>query len=221
MKPSHAHIKPRSGFTLIEVLVAVAVFALAMGVLVALIRSGLVLYAKNSAVNIAHQQARQALDRIEKDIHDAMSLPALIDASRTLVDGVGPAEGVSFIRQAGPTCIVAADALANQNVVQVSGLGSYVPQVGQRLLIPTYQIEGDITAVSGSSITIASNLGVPLKSTNNGSSTNVQVYIGDLIGYVIVGSELRYYPNIATSNYTVLARFMTNPTPFGAPYYGL
>jgi prepilin-type N-terminal cleavage/methylation domain-containing protein len=219
MKPNLSRYRVRNGFTLTETLVAMSIFVLVSAALILLLRSGLVLYTKNSAVNIAHQQARQALDRLEKDIHESMSLPVLIDADRNVVEGVGPAQGVSFIKQAGPICIVAADVSANQNKVQLSGLGAYVPQVGQRLLIPAYQIEGDITAVNGNSVTLATNLGVALKTSVNGNNANIVAYIGDLVSYVIVGSELRYYQNVDSDNYSVVSRFMTNPKPFGAPYY--
>jgi prepilin-type N-terminal cleavage/methylation domain-containing protein len=223
MRLLHPHLQARRGFTLVEMMTGIAVFVLASGIIISVLRSGLLLYAKNSAVNVAHQQARQALDRLTKDIHSSISIPSLLDVNLAALDGnnVGPAEGVSFQIQAGPTCLVAADAAANQNTIQLTGLGTFVPKVGERLVIPTHQIESDITAVSGNTITLTTNLGVPVTVTNSGggSNYNIVAYITDLVGYVVVNGELRYYPSVAQNTYTVLARYMTNPKPFGAPYY--
>jgi hypothetical protein len=40
---------------------------------------GMILGAKNTAVNTAHQQARVAMLQMVQDIHSAVSLPALTD----------------------------------------------------------------------------------------------------------------------------------------------
>jgi hypothetical protein len=201
-------------------MVAIGVFVVAGGIIFEVFRSGLIQSAKNSAVNMAHAQARQALDRLVRDIHAAVSVPVLVDTNRVAVAGAGPAPGVSFLLQSSPVCLVAADAAATQNSIQLTGLGSYVPAVGQRLIIPSHQIEADITGVSGNTLTLATNLGVAVTVSNGGNpNRNIIAYVADLVTYVQVGPELRYYPNAASSTFTVVARYLTNPLPFGAPFY--
>ena len=106
----------------------------------------------------------------------------------------------------------------DQTTIQVSGLGSFVPKVGQRFFIPTHQIEADITAVNGSTLTLATSLGVPVHVTNSPTNFNVVAYIADVVSYVIVGGELRFYPDVTSNNYNVIARNQTNPKPFGLPF---
>ena len=63
---------------------------------------GLILSAKNTAVNAAHEEARQGVLRLTRDIHAAISVPQLRDngfavISTDPVSGVPPmAAGVSF-----------------------------------------------------------------------------------------------------------------------------
>src|ERR1700738_1497345 len=92
-----------SGFTLIEIAVATAVFALTSGIIYNVLTTSMTLWAKNSAVNLAHQQTRTAIDRLTRDIHAAVSAPVLLDQnSVALPNSVGPAPGIAFMLQASP-----------------------------------------------------------------------------------------------------------------------
>jgi type II secretory pathway pseudopilin PulG len=85
----------RAAFTLIELMVSTGVVTIAgTGIFLAL-QSGLNLYAKNTSVNVAHQQLLKAVQRISRDAHAAVDVPELLDASLTVVAN-GPAAGVSF-----------------------------------------------------------------------------------------------------------------------------
>jgi len=69
--------RPVRGFTLIEVLVAMSILGV-VGLMVFLVlNSGMVLYAKNTAVNTAHQQARAGVDQMLQNIHSSVSIPQL------------------------------------------------------------------------------------------------------------------------------------------------
>ena len=71
----------RSGFTLVEALIAAAVMAIVGGVLYFLANTALVLYSKNTAVNFAHQQLRNAITMMDIDLHEGISTPKLINSS--------------------------------------------------------------------------------------------------------------------------------------------
>jgi hypothetical protein len=204
-----------AGFTLIETSISTGISVIAGGLICLILVIGITLYAKSSAINLAHEQARQAMDRLQRDIHAAVSIPVLVDANRVALDSTGPAAGVAFMLQGSPTLRVSADAAPNQTTVQVSGLGSYAPQVGQRFVIPTFQIEADISAVSGNTLTLVNNLGVPVTGT---STNNIVAYIADVVTYVVVNGEMRFYKNPSSTNYSVVSRSLLNPTPFGLPF---
>jgi len=215
----------RAAFTMVELMVTTAAFALAGGVIYEVLTNGMVLSAKNSAVNLAHQQTRQAADRIIRDIHNSISVPVLLDVNRVaLHNSVGPAEGIAFMLKSGPVLMVTAtgttpdDYSKDSTTIQVTGLGSFVPQVGQRFFIPTHQIEADITGVSGNTLTLATSLGVPVHVTNSPANFNVVAYIADVASYVMVNGELRFYLNVSSSNYQVVARNQLNAKPFGLPF---
>jgi type II secretory pathway pseudopilin PulG len=214
-----------AAFTMVEIMVSTAAFALAGGVIYEVLTNGIILSAKNSAVNLAHQQTRQAADRIIRDIHNAISVPVLMDVNRVaLPNSVGPAPGIAFMLQSGPVLMVTATGTApddyskDSTTIQVTGLGSFVPKVGQRFFIPTHQIEADIIAVNGSTLTLATSLGVPVHVTNSPANFNVVAYIADVVSYVMVSGELRFYGSASSSEYQVVARNQMNPQPFGLPF---
>jgi hypothetical protein len=218
MRRFEKRIAGRQAYTLAETSVATGIFVLVGGLICSILWAGITLYAKNSSVNLAHEQVRQALDRLQRDIHAAVSIPVLVDSNRNALNTVGPAAGVAFMLPSSRNLSVAADAAANQNTIQVSGLGSYVPTVGQRLVVPSHQIEADITAVNGNTLTLATNLGRAITVTNSPTNYNVVAYVADVVAYVVVNGELRFYKNASSDNYSVISRTLLNPTPFGLPF---
>src|SRR3954468_14871057 len=101
MRPSNATI---AGYTLGEMVVAAGVLCMLGLVFFAVLNSGMVLYAKNTAVNTAHEEARDGVNRLTRDIHASISVPQLRDTnfnavSSTPVSATGTAPmaaGVSF-----------------------------------------------------------------------------------------------------------------------------
>lgn len=73
----------RSGFTVGEMMVAVGVLGLLGLVFFSVLKSGIVLFAKNIAVNIAHAEAREGINRLTRDIHASVSMPQLCDLDST------------------------------------------------------------------------------------------------------------------------------------------
>ena len=241
MKHTTQRPNKSSGYTLAELMVALAVFGVAAGMILQLQTLSANLYSRNTAVNLPLRELTVAVDRLNRDIHGAISLPTLIDSDLTPHTGLDGAAGVSFLLPAGTTPLtstykVTSNAAAGQNVVQVY-TGTFIPAVGQRLLVPTHGLEADITAVTYVSGTLSppSNLvynlmlaaNVPTTITqNNGSTTyNIIAYIAKVAAYVTVHpnnaycGELRYYDNVANNSYSVLARNITSEAPFNMPVY--
>jgi hypothetical protein len=65
------------GFTLGEMIVAVGIMTVVGLAVFAVTNIGIILYSKNTAINLAHDQARIAVSRLIKDIHSAASVPQL------------------------------------------------------------------------------------------------------------------------------------------------
>jgi type II secretory pathway pseudopilin PulG len=223
----------KSGFTLVELMVGTATSAIMGCIIFYVLNTGMILFAKNTAINMAHQQARTAVIQMESDLHSAVSLPQLVDASRNSVSGTGPAAGISFQTFASGPYKVASRASAGATSISVQ-LGSYQPRAGQRLIIPTHQIEIDIASnVSGSgtrSVPLVSGIpnAVEVQLDDAGTMVPVHVlaFITDRVSYVVVNRELRYYGRQGSNTFTVMANDITSPAPFstpttpaGAPYY--
>lgn len=73
----------RTGFTLGEMMVAVGVLSILGLLFFNVLKSGIVLFAKNTAVNIAHEEAREGINRLTRDIHASVSMPQLCNLDVT------------------------------------------------------------------------------------------------------------------------------------------
>ena len=217
----------RRASALIEVMISTMVMAIVSSIVFTILNSGMVLFAKNTAVNMAHQQARVAVLTMEEDLHGAVSIPQLADANRAPVTGNGPAAGISFqLYAAGPFQVIAT-AASGQNQIAVR-CPNYTPTVGQRFCLPLHQVELDISAVSAGfgtgganrTLTLASNLPRPVETSldNAGTPTPVVVtgFITDKYIYVVKNGELRYFKPGDTVG-KQLANDITAPTPFSIP----
>jgi len=170
MRYRHSSTSSTRGFTLIEMMVATMIMAITGTIIYNILYTGMVLFAKNSAVNIAHQEARTAVMQMEQDIHAAVSIPQLTDNANppNAISGNGPAAGISFqLYASGPFQITPYTGTvistttgygSGQSAVYLRCLSTITPKRYQRLIIPMYQIEMDIVqdpvlvgAVSGSS----------------------------------------------------------------------
>ena len=227
MKPTFARRCTGCASALVEVLISTAVMAVVSSIVFSILNSGMVLFAKNTAVNMAHQQARVAVLTMEGDLHSAVSIPQLADANRAPVAGSGPAAGLSFQVYAAGPFQVTATAPSGQNQITVR-CPNYTPKVGQRFCLPLHQVELDITAVGAAggtggavrTLTLASNLPRPIETSldNAGTLTPVVVtgFITDKYIYAVKNGELRYFKPGDTSG-LLLANDITAPTPFSIP----
>src|SRR4051794_41616898 len=107
MKRLRLHKLSEAGFTVAEMGVAVGVLGLLGLVFFQVLQSGLTWSAKNTAVNTAHEEARQGILKLTRDLHASVSVPQLRDGSFAVISstpspsatpGATPptAPGVSF-----------------------------------------------------------------------------------------------------------------------------
>jgi len=161
-KPDQIRFR-QSGFTAAEMVVSTMIMAILGIVFIQVLNSGIVLYAKNTAVNKAHEEARNGVSRLTRDIHAAVSVPQLrnatVDANHTVgssfgvvsstpVGGVAPtAAGVSFQNVvAGSPDFVWKDP-NNANLIMIKDNPS-PPTAGMRLIVPFWGVEDDISHVA-------------------------------------------------------------------------
>ena len=156
MKISTQRKKP-SAFTLHETMVAIGCATVAGIMLFGVLNAATILYAKVTSINLAHDEARLAVNRLVNDIHKAVSTPQLWDASATATGGLvnvtnAQAKGscISFqlVPPNGGPYEVKNDP-GNANMIQIQTMvNGFDPTPGMRLIIPMYDIENDITKVT-------------------------------------------------------------------------
>jgi len=227
--------KANAAFTLPELMVTMGILGL-VGLMVFLVlNSGMTLYAKNTAVNSAHQQARAGVDQMLANLHSSVSIPQLVDANLQPVaelDGSGKptsAAGISFQSfGAGPFPVVAnANATDTSIVLYCPG---YAPGANSRLNIPSHSIEYDITSSAVVGVTRQFNLATPPSGIGTavtisgtgieggvGTTYVISAFITNRSSYAVIGSELRYFPTNNLASYRVVTRNITSNTPFTIP----
>ena len=167
MRPPANKRRGRKAFTLPEMMIAVAVLGLLGIVFFRVLQSGMTLSAKNTAVNAAHEEARQGILRLTRDIHASISVPQLRDASFAVISsspvpnaspGATPptAAGVSFQNIASGPNYVFQDP-GNANLIMIKDNPNQ-PTPGMRLIIPFWGIEDDIAKVTAGGAANHSNV---------------------------------------------------------------
>lgn len=212
-----------SGFTLVEVMVAVAALSMVFAVMYTLLTFGLTLFVKNVAVNMAHQQARNGLMRVSRDIHRSVSIPKLIDENMQPISGNGPAAGVSFQVVAKGPFKIKNDPTSPTLIQLERNPPQPIPEVGDHLIVLDHEVEAEITRLQAQGTgakhwNVFLKDGVERRVVTDPSSAAV-CYITQRVAYIVKNGELRYYPNLtATPNlYHVVSQNITSATPFKVP----
>jgi type II secretory pathway pseudopilin PulG len=219
-------------FTLVETLVAIGVTTIVGSMIFLVLNSGMVLYAKNTAINTAHQQARSGVDQMLANLHKAISIPQLTDSSLQPVselDANGqPAKtaGISFQNfYVGPFPVIA-DASASDTSIKLFCPGGYTNASSARLNIPSHNIELDISSVTSLGaqnyqFNFASPIGTAISVDGAGIEPTatyvITAFITTRMSYAVVGTELRYFPTNNLASYRVLSRNIISPSPFSIP----
>ena len=204
-------------------------------VIYSLLNIGTVLGAKNTATNTAHQQARVAMIEMIQDLHSAVSLPALTGLVGNQASGIsfqqwGAVMSNGVMTPNGGPHEIRNDANTGQNEVRlVIAAGQPLPVVGQRLIVPTHQIEDNIIAVNGGTndckLTLANNLSVAIKGAGTNSSVGeIIAYITDRCSYDVVlvtaGPPAEYklqWTKVSSPPARDIVTDITNPRPFSIP----
>ncbi len=214
-------LRRSAGYTLIEVSVLGVIISVVGVVLMQVLWSGSLLFAKNSAINVAHQEARSAVMRMESDLHACVSVPQLVDNNRNPVSGFGPAPGIAFHAFAGgPYRIAPGTYNANQNQITIIG-GAVIPAVNQRFNLPTHLIESYITAVTQSgtnyTLTLDKNLANQVSTTLMGQAVNITCFTTEQVAYLVQSGELRLFPRRGSTAYKRLSSDVVSTAPFSIP----
>ena len=221
MKAPRGHNNSESGFTFAEMAVSVGVLGLLGLVFFQVLNSGLTLSAKNTAVNAAHEETRQGILRLTRDIHASVSIPQLrrMDTSTSpptfpvvsstpnpgASPGVTPptAAGVSFQNVAAGPNFIFNDPGGASNLVMIKNVtGQPTPNPGMRLIIPAWGIEDNIVKITGASV--ASHMNV---FTENGFETGVKnspSYAGDFYAITYYTNRTMYL--VQNGNYVADAK---------------
>ncbi len=231
-------LSPRArGVTLVEMLFALILVGVPGLLIYSVLYVSTVLGAKNTAVNFSHQQARIAMMDMIQNLHSSVSLPALANASGTPYPSPAPAnaEGIAFQKWSSGPHQIKNNAAANQNQITLNlttGTGNPTPVAGQHLIVPAYQIEADITAVSGPSNSFTVTLGniygpaltpavaypvstLPVAINGTGSTAgDVICFVTDRCSYTVANSTLSWNWK---GNQRTAANDITNATPFNTP----
>lgn len=210
------------GRTVIELLFTMLLMGVLSLTIYSLLSTGTILGAKNTAVNTAHHQARTAMLQMKQDLHSTVSLPMLVDANGAAISGAGPAAGISFQMWSIGPLRIANDSAAGSTVVQVTvPAGTQAPVKGQRLIVPTHQIEEDITNVSNSgttySLTLANGIDNAISGTGSPTDYNIVCYITDRCSYIVANQELRWNGPTTRKAFSVMGSNITSSTPFTTP----
>jgi prepilin-type N-terminal cleavage/methylation domain-containing protein len=243
------------GYTLVELVFTSALISVLGLIIYSLLNTGMVLGAKNTAVNTAHQQARVAMLEMLRDLHSSVSVPALANATGTPYPSPVPAsaEGIAFQQwRSGPHKILSGgsgpngDYTTNDNIIHLKVTGaSLAPTVGARLILPTHQIEGDVTAVSGNNNNLSVTMDnflvppgtpgsyqlpsggwaihtLPIAINGTGSALgDIVCFITDRCSYTVANNALSWRKQgvrVIVNDITSNTPFSTPLTPAGAPY---
>ena len=210
-----------AGLTLTEVMIAAGVTVLGGAAAAYITLNATVLYAKNTADNVAHDQNRIAVSRLVRDIHAATSIPQLghiqqgnklssapagswmpygTNVTFVAEGGSGPSAGISFKKmgsasnQDGGPFKVRNDP-GNKDLIQIdSGTGN-PPHIGTELIFPYYNMEGTVYKVTSNG---ANHFNVWVKGgletrIKEKKDTTIVCYYMSRYAYVVEKGELKFY----------------------------
>lgn len=223
MKQAPFVSQKEQGYTLADIMVATALVTVVGLIGFYALNSGTILYAKNTAENLAHDSNRIAVNRLLHDIHEAVSIPQLghIDTrtpgsytapagswvpSGTSVTfyaetGTGPAAGVAFQQMGspgdpngGPFEIL--NDPGNPELIQITSGPNHTPQVGMRLIFPYYNMEDTIakaTSNGNNHFNIWTQNALETRFKKKKDSGTNIVYYTSRWAYAVEGNELHLY----------------------------
>lgn len=215
--------KARRAFTLIELTIAAACVAIAGGTALVFLQSATTLFLSAHTANRSNQLAYLTMDRLTRDVHASIEVPALVDqdgATQTLVGGPPvSAAGIRFRKHAGGPYRIPAATDASSTTVGLSlQPGDPMPCAGQLLAIPLVVVDGTpkdlfarISSVSPAppatstapTVTLTGPLGSftsPVVASGPLVNADSPAHVVNDVAYIVVSPpapaapELRFYP---------------------------
>jgi type II secretory pathway pseudopilin PulG len=213
------HDQSRTGITLVEMMITIVLIAVLGLIIFSILYTGTTLGAKNSAMNTAHQQAREALLHMTQNLHAAVSAPVLVDVNGNPT-AASPAPGVAFEQWAGGPFQITSDTADATRSVTVN-LGQAV-KTNQRLIIPGYNVEQVITADTNAGVVTLTwpapspaPTPVPITGTQAPTNYNVSCFVTNRCYYAVKNGILEWHDPTASPPIVVeLARGIDSATPF-------
>ena len=222
-------------FTIVELIVATAVFA---GVTVALMtfsQTSMRLFARNLSVNHSHEAVRTSDLQMLRDLHDSASDFTLMNFDGTTYTDLSPAyttdvdpltqrlisargNVVRFRRHAGgPYKLTANTTAASTSLTFDFSVGTtlpYAPQVGDKVVLPLVSREYTITAVTtmptaGSrtgTVTVNATGGLGFTIDTTTAGNVTTGYFYREVAYSVYGGTLRYHKNFTGTNKTTFVQ---------------
>jgi prepilin-type N-terminal cleavage/methylation domain-containing protein len=230
----HRHSPFRRGFTLIETIMAMASVGVVGLSIFYTLYYGLLLFTKNTAMNVSHMEARLALDQLNTDIHQAVSAPSLTDSNGNMISGTSSSPGVEFQVMIDPAlnCQVTGSSAPSASTINVGIPTGYpTPYAGMRLIIPAFETEEDVTAVSMSGTIATCTLAAETTQSINGPGANIPCFFTQRVYYYVNGPPaymegsttvvppltLNYIGVGRTKTYSIGADDISTYTPFSIP----
>ena len=227
----------RRGFTLVEMAIAAACIVIAGGTAFVFLQSATTLFLSGHSANRSNQLAYLTMDRLARDVHSSIEVPALTDAGGATITLTGSAPvnaaGIRFrLYSGGPFQVPTATPADSSTVTVKTAATTQMPKPGQLLAIPSVPVNGTprdlfarVTSVDPPAatitITLAGTLGSfasPTVSTGPFVPANAMAHVVNDVAYVVVTPasgipELRFYPR-AMSVAADGAAVFNNPANF-------
>jgi hypothetical protein len=211
--------KLRRGFTIVELAIAAACVVIAGGTAFVFLQSATTLFLSGHAANRSNQLAYLTMDRLARDVHSSIEIPALVDADGATITLTGSlpvsAAGIRFRVYAGGPFQIPAATLADAATVLVNTAASpQMPRPGQLFAIPSVPVNGipqDLFArvaavdppAATVTVTLAGTLGSfasPPVASGPFVPANTLAHVVNDVAYIVAPSvssgipELRFYP---------------------------
>ena len=230
--------RSRRGFTLVELSIAAACVLIAGGTAFVFLQSATTLFLSGHTANRSNQLAYLTMDRLARDVHSSIEIPALVDANGATITLTGSAvvnaAGIRFrVYAGGPFQIPTATAADSTTVTVKTGASAQMPRAGQLLAIPSVPVLGipqnlfaRVATVAPPAATIAITLtgtlgsfASPTVASGAFVPANAMAHVVNDVAYIVVTPassgipELRFYPRAMSVAADGAAAF-NNPANF-------
>lgn len=229
-----SHRTNADGFTLVELMVAMALATVAGMMVFSVLTSSMKLSSQNMVTNISSQRARQTLDRVGEIVRFALDTPVLIKADGTAASGT-TADGI-LVKNAlgGPYVFKNSNGQADADIPSgaTSFLVEYAPSAGLEapavgdyfLLALATQPELEVATVSAASSTgslsrvqITTKQGIPESAQPGNYTVAASRYRKEACLFAQSGTQwsLRHYSRVTSAtNYASAASYRVLGTGF-------